>query len=109
MFVAGLLVVTALVAASAEAEAQVVSVYRPVRYRRPVVAYYAPAPVAAYYAPAPVYVPAPVTSYYAPAPVYAPAPLYAPAPVVIGRPAVVRSKVYYPGRPVRNFFRAVTP
>jgi hypothetical protein len=28
---------------------------------------------------------------------------------VVGRPAIVRPKVYYPGQPVRNFFRAVTP
>lgn len=31
------------------------------------------------------------------------------APTVYARPIVVRSKVYVPGRPVRNFFRAITP
>jgi hypothetical protein len=29
--------------------------------------------------------------------------------VYVGRPAVLRTKVYYPGQPVRNFFRAITP
>lgn len=91
---------------------------RVVAYPAPVTAYYAPAPgyyappvPVTYYAPAPepVYyapAPAPVTTYYAPAPVtayYGP-----PAPVVYGRPAVVRTKVYYPGQPVRNFAKAIT-
>ncbi|MBN2580051.1 MAG: hypothetical protein JXB10_13765 [Pirellulales bacterium] len=74
-------------------------------------AYYAPAPVyTSCYAPAPVY-----TSYYAPAPVYtayyAPAPVYTSyyAPAVVGVPAVVRTKVYYPGQPVRNVVRAILP
>jgi hypothetical protein len=87
----------------------------------PVTTYYAPAPVVSapvpvttYYAPAPVVVGRPVVSYYAPAAVpvttyYAPAPVttyYAPA--VVAPVGVVRSKVYYPGEPVRNFFKAVT-
>jgi hypothetical protein len=87
-----------------------------------VTTYYAPAPVIA---PAPYVAPAPVvySTYYAPpvvvarprvaympvAPVVA-APVYAaPAPVVYGAPAVVRSKVYYPGRPIRNTVRYVLP
>ena len=91
-------------------------------------------PRAVYYPAAPVYVyPAPVYAY--PAPVYAypaqvytyrvpvvaaspyvayspvvPAPVIAPAPVWYGPPGVVvRSKVYIPGRPVRNVVRAVLP
>ena len=80
-------------------------------------------PYTSYYAP----VAAPYTSYYAPAaspyvaysPVVAPAPYvtysptvmtsyYGPA-VVPTYPVVVRTKVYVPGEPVRNFFRAITP
>jgi hypothetical protein len=73
----------------------------PVVVARPTVTYYAPAavPVTTYYAPAPV----PVTTYYAPTTTY-----YAPA-VVAAPVGVVRSKVYYPGMPVRNFFKAITP
>lgn len=80
----------------------------------PVTTYYAPAPVVVarptvtYYAPAAV----PVTTYYAPVPVttyYAPTTTYY-APAVIAAPVgVVRSKVYYPGEPVRNFFKALAP
>ena len=60
----------------------------PVVYRRPVIY---PAPVAY---PPPVAYPAPV--------VYGPAPFYA-------APAVVRTKVYFRGQPVRNAIRAVLP
>lgn len=88
-----------------------------------VTSYYAPAPAAVvgptpvttYYAPAPVVVARPTVTYYAPAAVpvttyYAPVPVttyYAPA--VVAPVGVVRSKVYYPGEPVRNFFKAITP
>lgn len=85
-----------------------------------------PVPVAAYYAPVPVvgYGPVVAASYYAPAPYYAaaPVPYYAAAPVVpayyaapvavapvYGRPVIVHPKYYYPGQPVRNVLRAVTP
>jgi len=87
-----------------------------------------PTPVVSYYTPAPAvgYGPVVATSYYAPAPysAIAPAPYYVAAPVVTpyyvaspvavgpvyyGRPAIVRPKVYYPGQPVRNVLRAVTP
>jgi hypothetical protein len=66
--------------------------------------YYTPAPMVytSYYAPAPIY-----TTYYAPPPVYST--YYGPAPVVFARPVVVRTKVYYPGQPVRNIVRAVLP
>jgi hypothetical protein len=89
----------------------------PAYYAAPVVvgprrAYYAPAPVyaapvatASYYAPAPVY-----SSYYAPAPVMA-APVYA-QPVVVaryGRSIYGTRQVYYPGQPVLNTWRAITP
>jgi hypothetical protein len=94
----------------------------------PTTTYYAPqpanyAPTTTYYAPTTTsyYAPA-TTSYYAPSAYtscyspgytsyYAPAytSYYAPGAVVVGRPAVVSQKVYYPGQPVRNFFRAITP
>ena len=94
---------------------------------RAVYAYYPAAPVYAY--PAPVVVRAPYVAYapvvqppiVVPAPVLAPAPYVTYAPVVaprivvaapawVGPPAVVvRSKVYIPGRPVRNVVRAVLP
>lgn len=72
------------------------------------------APVYAY-APAPVVVAAPQIVYapVAPAVVYrplVPAPVVAPAPVWVAPPGViVRSKVYIPGRPVRNVVRTVLP
>lgn len=78
----------------------------------PVTSYYAPSvvapvPTVAYYAPTVTSVP--TTTYYAPtAAYYAPAAAYY-APAVVARPAVVRSKVYYPYEPVRNFFKAITP
>lgn len=66
----------------------------------------APAPTVTYYAPTAVATP--VTTYYTPTTTY-----YAPAavvtPMVVARPGVVRSKVYYPYEPVRNFFKAITP
>ena len=83
----------------------------------PVTSYYAPSvavPVTSYYAPsvvapvptvayyAPTVTPVPTTTYYAPTAAY-----YAPA--VVTRPGGVRSKVYYPYDPVRNFFKAITP
>ncbi len=70
-------------------------------------AYYPAAPAYAYAAP--VVVPGPRVVY---SPVYAPvyAPAVVAAPVVVGPPAVVvRSKVYIPGRPIRNIVRAVVP
>ncbi len=102
----------------------------------PQTTYYAPAavPQTTYYAPAPVvayrptvvrqgravvaYSPAvaPTVAYYgAPVVAYspvAPAPMYAapgPMMVPVGRPVVVSTKVYVPGQPVRNFFKAITP
>jgi hypothetical protein len=87
---------------------------RAVYYPAAVYAY--PAPVYAY--PAPVYAyPAPYYSYRVPvaypyvaySPVVA-APAVVPAAVWYGPPGVVvRSKVYIPGRPVRNVVRAVVP
>jgi hypothetical protein len=84
---------------------------RAVYYPSPVYAY--PAPVYAY--PTPVYayrVPVaayPYAAYYPYSPVMA-APVAVPARVWYGPPGVVvRSKVYIPGRPVRNVVRAVVP
>ena len=84
---------------------------RAVYYPAPVYAY--PAPVYAY--PTPVYayrVPVaayPYAAYYPYSPVMA-APVAVPATVWYGPPGVVvRSKVYIPGRPVRNVVRAVVP
>ena len=83
-------------------------------YAGPTVAYYPAAPAYAY--PAPVYAyPAPYYTYRAPVVAYYPYAAYAPvvaAPVSVwyGAPGVVvRSKVYIPGRPVRNVIRAVLP
>jgi hypothetical protein len=78
-------------------------------------AYYPGAPVYAY--PAPVVVAGPQVVYSPVVPgaqvVYPPlvaAPVLAPRPVWVGPPAVVvRSKVYIPGRPLRNVVRAVVP
>jgi len=66
--------------------------------------YYPLGPVYAY--PAPVVVARPVI---APAPVVVETPGVAPVPVWAGPPVVIRSKVYIPGRPVRNVLRAVVP
>lgn len=69
----------------------------------------APVPYAAYYAP--VVVARPRVAYLpvAPAVVAAPPVAVAPAPVVVGPPAVIRSKVYYPGYPIRNTVRFLVP
>jgi hypothetical protein len=85
-------------------------------YVGPRAVYYRAAPVYAY--PAPVYAyPAPYYAYRVP--VVAPSPYFAYSPVMAGpvvAPAwygppgvVVRSKVYIPGRPVRNAVRAIVP
>lgn len=75
-------------------------------YYAPAMTVVAPAPTVTYYAPTAVA--APVTTYYTPTTTY-----YAPAavvtPTIVARPGVVRSKVYYPYEPVRNFFKAITP
>jgi hypothetical protein len=78
-------------------------------YPAPVMA--APVPYAAYM---PVVAPAPYVSYMpvAPAPCAYGAysvPVLAPAPVVVGPAAVVRTRVFYPGQPVRNVLKAVVP
>lgn len=87
----------------------------------PQTTYYAPGPVAV--APAPVYayrptvVRGPVVAYSPVAPVVAYSPVVAapaygvagPVMVPAGRPVTVSTKVYVPGQPVRNFFKAVTP
>jgi hypothetical protein len=85
-----------------------------------------PVVVTSYYAPAPACPPAgcatcyeaptccpttvcyPPTACYVARPVWA-APAVVPAPWVVGRPVIVHPKVYVPGQPVRNFFRAITP
>ena len=87
-------------------------------YYGPRAVYYPAATVYAYPAPAYAY-PARVYTYRVPvvaaspyvaySPVV-PAPVVAPMPVWYGPPGVVvRSKVYIPGRPVRNVVRAVLP
>jgi hypothetical protein len=114
---------TAVLAVASGAGAQTYIGYMPAA-PVPAVSYYSPAPVVGYgpvvatsyyapqtvyySAPAPYYVAAPVaTPYYVASP-YVPAPV-AMAPVYYGRPVIVRPKVYIPGQPVRNVFRAVTP
>jgi hypothetical protein len=93
----------------------VTSYYPPVYAPAP---YAAPAPVAysAYYAPSayysysPVVVARPRVAYMPVAPtVVAAPPVYAAQPVVVSAPVVVRSKVYYPGQPVRNTVRYLVP
>jgi hypothetical protein len=88
--------------------------YRPNR----VTTYFAPVPVVPVTSfMAPVAAPIQVTNFYAPTatPVttfFAPTvPVVVPtvAPVFVGRPAVVRSTVYFPGQPIRNVFRAIGP
>jgi hypothetical protein len=73
-------------------------------------------PVTAY-RPVTTYAYSPTTSYaYSPVVSYSPVVAYSPAvtyatPVnayYYGAP-VVSTKVYYPGQPIRNFFRAITP
>lgn len=91
----------------------VTSYYQPTVYAAPVpyvAQYAAPAPVvySAYYAP-PVIVARPRVAYMPVAPAYVAAPPVAVAPVVVGPTAVIRSKVYYPGRPIRNTIRYVLP
>jgi hypothetical protein len=84
--------------------------------------YYAPAPASAVtaYSPITTYSPivtaAPVTAYrpvvttYSPVVTsYAPVTSYRPVVTSYYTPYVVRSKVFVPGEPVRNFFRAITP
>lgn len=77
------------------------------------------APMAAPMVPAPAVV-APTIAYYYPAPRIAYRPViaaptvvgYAPAAVpavVAARPIIVRPKIYVPGQPIRNVFRAITP
>jgi hypothetical protein len=67
----------------------------------------APAPTVVYYPwTSRAYVPAPVPYYtYR---VGAPYVVRYPYPYYVGPRAVVRSKVYYPGQPVRNYWKAIT-
>ncbi len=107
-----------LVAGTASAQwiaPEVVTTYYPAPVYAAPAPYVAPAPVtySTYYAPpvvaTPVVVARPRVAYYA-APAVVPAPVaVAPAPVVVGRPVVVRSKVYYPGQPIRNTVRYLVP
>jgi hypothetical protein len=87
-----------------------VRAYYPAYAVAPAYAYPAPVPYAAYYAPVAV-APVPYATYYAPVVPYAAyARVVAPAPVWVGPPGVVvRTKVFIPGRPVRNVVRAVLP
>lgn len=77
-----------------------VVVYRPVT--APVVVSPVVTPVVVY---RPVVSPAPVVVYR---PVVA-SEVVAAVPVVGGRPAIIRTKVYYPGEPIRNLLKALAP
>jgi len=118
------LVMLGLLGACSAASAQWTYV-APAAVPAPVVYGYWPAPPVAAVAPvAPVYFyrpravtvyrPAPVTVYrpavvaVPPAPLAYTAPLY-PAPILYPAPAVIRTKVYYRGEPVRNAIKAVLP
>jgi hypothetical protein len=105
---------TLICLSSATVSAQTVVVMQPPAHvvYSPVVA--SPAPVVTAYSPVVVARPAPAivvhqpvvpTVTYRPVVTSFRAPAYIPA----GRPVIVRSKVYIPGQPVRNFFRAITP
>jgi hypothetical protein len=114
-----------LVAGAASAQwyaPEVVTTYYPAPVYAAPVPYAMPAPAAysTYYAPPmaystyyaqPVVVARPRVAYYpvVPAAVAPPVAVAPAAPFVVGRPAVVRSKVYYPGQPVRNTVRYVLP
>jgi hypothetical protein len=102
-----------LVGATASAQYYVpetVTAYYPAPVYTAPVPYLAPAPLvySAYYAPpvyaSPVVVARPRVAYLPVGPAYVAAP-----PVVVGPPAVIRSKVYYPGQPIRNTVRYVLP
>lgn len=79
--------------------------YRPALplYRQPIVTYRQP--VVTYRQP--------VVTYAAPATYVAPATYAAPAlngyGVPVAQPVIISPKVYYPGQPVRNLLRAITP
>ena len=81
-------------------------------YAYPAPVMVAPAPCVSYM---PVAAPAPYVSYtpVAPAPCCAysaySVPVVAPAPVAVRPAAVVRTRVFYPGQPVRNVIKAVVP
>ncbi len=84
-----------------------------VTYRPAAPVYAAQAPVVAYRpvaqavaAPAPYISYRPAANYTYASPV---ATSYGYAPVVAARPVIVSPKVYYPGQPVRNVLRAITP
>jgi hypothetical protein len=82
----------------------------PLPYVSPYTAYYAPVVIGRsrmVYFPAPAVAAAPAVII---APAVAPAPVVVAQPAVVaGPPAVIRSKVYYPGHPIRNTVRAVVP
>ena len=111
-------VFAAVLAVGASANAQVYATYMPVGpvpvaayYAPPVVGYgvgYGPVVATSYYAPVASYYAAP-TPYLVASPYYAASPIAVGAPLYYGRPVVVHPKYYYPGRPVRNVIRAVTP
>lgn len=78
---------------------------------------YLPAPeVVTTLRPAATVVPSTTVTVYQPAAATAPMVTYrpvetvaVPAAIPVGRPVVIRQKVYVPGQPVRNFFKAITP
>jgi hypothetical protein len=83
-----------------------------------------PAPVVVYHpvVASPVVAPAivtPVVAYRPVVPVVSVSPtvvyrpvateVLSPVPVLVGKPAIIRTKVYYPGEPIRNLIKALTP
>jgi|WetSurMetagenome_2_1015567.scaffolds.fasta_scaffold1495520_1 hypothetical protein len=113
----GVLLLVARAASAQWLAPEVVTTYYPAPVYAAPAPYVAPAPVAysTFYTPpivvgaTPVVVARPRVAYYAAPAVFAPPVAVAPAPVVVGRPVVVRSKVYYPGRPIRNTVRYLVP
>ncbi len=79
----------------------------------------APAPVVVYQpvvaapvvTPVVVYRPAVSVVPVSPVVVYRPVvgEVIAPPPILVGKPTIIRTKVYYPGEPIRNLIKAITP
>ncbi len=109
-------VIGVLALGAGAAEAQQVIVYNPVvttTYMAPATVTYSPVETVVAAAPTVVYSPpvvaAPAVTTYSPVvTTYTPV-VTTYTPVVAAQPVIVRPKVYVPGQPVRNFFRAITP
>jgi hypothetical protein len=75
----------------------------------PVTSYYWPAPAVPVVAPITTYRPVPTVTWQVPAVAPVATVPVAPGAIAVGPPVIVRSRVYVPGQPIRNMFRAITP